>query len=427
MRNPLFAAFAGQVVMVASEMQAGFEANLHAAELELANFQARDRSGPPAQMTDDFWFADGDWRSWIRPYVVKDGVLQIPVKGVLLKDFPYAFGSYATGYEYIWRAYERGMDDSNVRKIALIVNSPGGLVAGNFDLVDKMFARRDEKPVRAFASEHAYSAAYSIASVAGDGLVVARTGGVGSIGVVAMHVEVSEALEKSGVKVTFIKKGAHKTDGNPYEPLGKDTLARLEAKMEVPYDIFVKTVARNRGLEEQAVRDTEAMTFTAPEALSNGLADQVGALDDALADFASGETQDGDDEMAGQADTPAVDQAAIDTARAEGVTQGQAEGATAERARIAAILDSDEAKARPAAARMLAFDTDKDADSARASLAKLPEEAAANAAAAEEPKTNAFEQAMDKSKNPELGAGDGEAAEQSASDRILTLRFGSAK
>src|SRR5699024_6624417 len=114
----------------------------------------------------DFWFQDDDWRSSLRPYVVRDGVLQIPVKGVLLHNFPYQFGSWATGYTYIQRAFERGLDDDQVKGIALVVDSPGGEVAGNFDLVDKMYERRDEKPVRAYAAEMALSAAYSIASVA---------------------------------------------------------------------------------------------------------------------------------------------------------------------------------------------------------------------------------------------------------------------
>ncbi len=67
-----------------------------------------------------------------------------------------------------------------VKGIAFVIDSPGGHVAGNFDLVDKIFAARDVKPIRAFAAENAYSAAYSIASAA-QSITVARTGGVGSI------------------------------------------------------------------------------------------------------------------------------------------------------------------------------------------------------------------------------------------------------
>ena len=328
---------------------------------------------------DDFWFRDDDWRARYRPYNVKAGILTIPVKGVLLHDFGWQFSSYATGYDYILKAFERGQADPQVRGIAFLIHSPGGDVAGCFDAVDKMFAAKGSKPVRAFAHEYAYSAAYAIASLA-DKIVVSRTGGVGSIGVVTSHVDYSKALEEGGIKITFIQFGAHKTDGNPYEPLGDDARARIQARIDALGEVFVATVARNRKLDANVVRATEALTYTASEAISNGLADAVGPLDDAVAAFAADlETtahHQGDEQMTKE-NSAAPDQAAIDTARAAAHAEGVKAGAAQERARISAILDSDAAKTRPAAARMLAFDTDKDAESAAASLAKLPEEAAA--------------------------------------------------
>ena len=71
------------------------------------------------------------------------------------------------------------------------------MVAGNFDLVDRIFAARGVKPIRAYAAESAYSAAYSIASAADD-ITVSRTGGVGSIGVVTVHADYSQALDAGG-------------------------------------------------------------------------------------------------------------------------------------------------------------------------------------------------------------------------------------
>jgi ClpP class serine protease len=208
MLNVLASRFKDTAAFVSPDMSARFDACLAAAAAILIKIQS-DVTKPT--MEDDFWFDSTDWRCEYRPYIVKDGILQIPVKGVLLHDFPYAFGDYATGYPYIWRAYQRGMDDGQVKGIALVVDSPGGEVAGNFDLVDKMFARRDEKEVRAYAAESMYSAAYSIGSVASK-IIVSRTGGVGSIGVVTGHVDMSGALEQRGFKVTFIYFGKHKVD-----------------------------------------------------------------------------------------------------------------------------------------------------------------------------------------------------------------------
>jgi signal peptide peptidase SppA len=316
---------------------------------------------------------------------VKDGILQIPVKGVLLHDFPYAFGDYATGYPYIWRAYQRGMDDGQVKGIALVVDSPGGEVAGNFDLVDKMFARRDEKEVRAYAAESMYSAAYSIGSVASK-IIVSRTGGVGSIGVVTGHVDMSGALEQRGFKVTFIYFGKHKVDGNPYEPLPKAVQARIQKRIDELGEVFVSTVARNRGMDAQAIRDTEALTYTATDGVAIGLADEVGSLDDSLVAFATDMSEDEEDET-----MAVITQADVDSARAAGVTEGKAaaaaeiatahavaitaaraEGAKTEKDRINGILASDAAKTKPSAALAAAMDTDLSVEQA----SKFPGQAA---------------------------------------------------
>lgn len=375
-----------------------------------------------------FWYSQDDWRSSYRPYNVKDGLLTIPVKGALLSGFPYAAG-WATGYEYIWEAVKRGMDDSAVKGIAFLINSPGGEVAGNFDLVDRIYALRGKKKMAAFAHEYAYSAAYSIASAA-DTITVSRTGGVGSIGVVTSHVDMSKMLDEAGYKITFIHFGDHKVDGNPYEPLKPEVKQRIQARIDELGKVFVATVARNRGMDESAIKGTEALTFTAQEAVSNGLADAIGPLDDAVAAFAAGlSTEEGDEHMSTKTDA-AVDQAAIDTARteahaagkAEGHAAGLKEGATAEKARINAILGSDEGKKRPSAALAAALDTDLTAEQAATFLGKLAEEKTEAAAPAAPANGQSFATAMGEDK-PNVGAdaqASGDADEDDASG-LLSL------
>jgi signal peptide peptidase SppA len=380
MNNPLLARFASQPVLVTPHMDDWFQACVMGA---VAHERFGELSAATASNDDGFWFAADDWRAAYRPYVVKDGILQIPVKGVLLHDFPWSLGSWATGYAYIWRAFERGLADAGVRGIALMCDTPGGMVAGCFELVDKMFAARGAKPVRAFAHESAYSAGYAIASVA-DRIAVSRTGGVGSIGVVTMHADWSKALDQAGLKITFIYAGKHKVDGNPTAALPDDVKARIQSRIDDIYGVFAATVARNRSLSEKAVRDTEALTFTGPEAVSNGLADAIGSLDDAVAAFAADlSSPTGDDDMSNK-DTTATDQAALETARTEahaaGVKEGLATGATAERTRIQAILGHENAKDRGEMASHLAFASDMGAEAAVALLGKAPKQAAAQPA-----------------------------------------------
>lgn len=417
--NPLLARFDGKPFLVTSEMQAVFEACLSQANVTLQKIQA-DTSKPKMLDEDDFWYAEDDWRSYFRPYNVKDGILQIPVKGVLLHDFPWQLGSWATGYEYIWEAFKRGMGDYNVKGIALVEDSPGGEVAGNFDLVDRMFAMRGTKPVRAYAMESAYSAAYSIASVA-DSITVSRTGGVGSIGVITAHVDYSKAMEEAGVKVTFIHFGRHKKDGNPYEALPEDVKSRIQGRIDELGQLFVATVARNRGMDEQVIRDTEALTFTASQAVSNGLADSIGSLDDAIAAFAADLSLEDEDEKMTEEEKAALALAA----KNEGAAQGKTEGASAERERIRAIVTSDAGKARPATALKMALN-DKFASVEAAAvidmLADLPEEKVeAPAATAPKGKEGAaadFNAAMNKSDNPNVGADTEATAEEKRRSRF---------
>jgi signal peptide peptidase SppA len=369
--------------------------------------------------SDNFWPPDDDWRAAYRPYVVRQGVLIIPVKGVLLHDFPWQLGSWATGYDYIWRAFQRGQEDPEVRGIALAIHSPGGEVAGNFDLVDRMYEARGNKPIRAFAMEYAYSAAYSIASVARQ-IVVSRTGGVGSIGVVTAHLDVSKAMDEYGLKVTFIFAGKHKVDGNAYEPLPDSVKARIQSRINELYRVFVSTVARNRGVDEEKVQGTEALTFTASEAVASGwLADSVGVFEDAMAAFVADLSADeGDEQMTDKttktpAELAAEQTTAVTAARADGVTEGTATGAKAEKTRITAIMALPSAQKRREAALKVALTTDMTAEQADGLLTSLPEDVASKAAGGD-----AFEKAMSKD-NPDLGAGSDDDAAKSPAAAIL--------
>lgn len=360
-------------------------------------------------LQDDFWDDEDEFISWLRPYKVEDGVLSIPVHGMLMNKLSIKFGSYATGYEYIERAFERGLDDPEVKAIAFDIDSYGGEVAGNFDLVDYIASFRGQIPMKAFANDHAYSAAYSIATAA-DEIVMAKAGGVGSVGVLTAHVDVSENMKKAGVKITFIFAGKHKVDGNPYQPLPDDVKDRIQERIDRTYGEFVSLVARNRGMSEQAVRDTEALTYDASNAVEIGFADKVGAIKEELAAF----TQMAATEGSTMATTPKttaaeneggqITQAQLDQAVATARAEGAAEGEASERARITGILNSEEAKTRPAAARM-AVNAGMTIEAAKASLAEMPEEKP-QAAAKEEPKADApaptpFAQHMD---GPQVGA-----------------------
>lgn len=369
-----------------------------------ANPVAKDMLDEHASVqAENFWGENGNDHPY-RPYTVTNGILQIPVQGVLLNRFSYAFGRWATGYQYIEKAMARGLSDGNVRAIALVVDSPGGEVAGCFELADKIFAARDQKPIRAFAADHAYSAAYALASSAQE-IVVTRSGGTGSVGVVTAHVDYSEALANEGIKVTFVFAGAHKVDGNPYEALPDSVKARMQERIDRIYGVFTSSVSRNRGVEEDDVRATEALTFDAQDSLAKGFADRVGALDEEMVIFTNEVAAATEDETMTQFTQEQMD-AAVASATATAKAEGVKEGAKATQTRITTILGSDAAKTKPKAALSLALKSSDSAEDVIAMLADMPDEKA-EAPKEQAPKAKTpFETAMEQSGNPTVGASD---------------------
>lgn len=222
-----------------------------------------------------------------RGYEVVDGVAVIPIEGTLVNKLgtlrPY---SGMTGYDGIRECYLNALEDSAVRAIALDIDSPGGEVSGCFDLVDLIFENRGRKPCWSILTDMACSAAYAIAS-ASDEISLSRTGYSGSVGVATMHVDWSKHLSDEGIKVTLIHSGAHKVDGNPYEALPEDVRDAIQAESDEIYELFVSTVARNRGMDAAKVRATEARVFMGQTAVDTGLADAVEAPDQAFAALVS--------------------------------------------------------------------------------------------------------------------------------------------
>ncbi len=238
--------------------------------------------------------AGGDLPPWLQERsrrqdytVTESGIAVVPIVGPLVARGDWLttlFG--ATEYGAIADALAAAADDPAVRGILLEVDSLGGEVGGLFDLVETIgsIKAQSAKPLWAVASEAALSAAYAIASAA-DRLYLTRTGEVGSVGVVAVHLDESGADAMAGLKWTLIHAGARKTDGNPHEPLSPRATADIQADVDTLYTELVALVAGNRGLGADAVRATEAAIYRGEKAVKAGLADRLGTVPQAIADL----------------------------------------------------------------------------------------------------------------------------------------------
>jgi signal peptide peptidase SppA len=217
------------------------------------------------------------------PTSVTGKVAVIPIHGTLVRRTSgLEAESGLTSYASIAAQLDAALASPDVAAILLDVDSPGGESGGVFDLADRIRAAAQAKPVWAVANDMAFSAAYALASAASR-VFVARTGGVGSIGVIAMHVDQSMKDAKDGVRYTAVYAGERKNDLNPHAPISDAAHAVLQAEVDRVYGLFVETVARHRGLDADVVRATEAGLFFGTDAVAAGLADAVGSLDDALA------------------------------------------------------------------------------------------------------------------------------------------------
>ncbi|WP_339045280.1 S49 family peptidase [Candidatus Mesenet endosymbiont of Agriotes lineatus] len=205
----------------------------------------------------------------------QEGIAIIPIYGILTQK-PGAFDDVLgmTSYERIYEQVEEALADSSIETILLDIDSPGGEVNGVFDLADFIYNTRSKKEIIATVSGDAYSAAYAIASSA-EKILLTRTSGVGSIGVIASHIDQSSFDEKQGIKYSTVFAGNRKNDLNPHEPITSESKESLQGEVNRLYEMFVELIARNRDLSTTAVRSTEAGLYFGESAIDIGLADEI--------------------------------------------------------------------------------------------------------------------------------------------------------
>ena len=212
----------------------------------------------------------------------QSSIAVIPIYGTLVRRTQgLEAQSGLTSYAGIAMALDTALADPSVAAIVLDIDSPGGESSGVFDLADRIRAATAIKPVWAVANDMAFSAAYALASAASR-LIVSRTGGVGSIGVIAMHVDQSVKDQQDGIAYTAVFAGDRKNDLNPHAPITGEAQSFLQGEVNRIYDLFATTVAKHRGVGVNTIKSTQAALFFGADAVSSGLADDVGTLDDAI-------------------------------------------------------------------------------------------------------------------------------------------------
>lgn len=224
-----------------------------------------------------------------RPYQLSvSGIAMIAVEGDLVPTcdiWDRIFGG-VTSYEDIAEQVLFAQEDSECRGIFMRFKSNGGLVDGMVecaDFIHSMSARNGGKPIYAYAADAAYSAAY-LQFAACDKGFVGETGGVGSIGVKAMYVDLSRALDEDGVDVTVFRSRPGKALASGVEPLPEPEEERIQDQINYLGSVFEKRVATYMpALTQTAVAATNGFDYIGPRAKAIGLVNDVLSMPEAWA------------------------------------------------------------------------------------------------------------------------------------------------
>jgi len=181
-------------------------------------------------------------------YEVRGDVAIIPVVGILVKRpslLLNLFGGTAT--TEVAEQFRKAMANPAIVSIILYIDSPGGTVDGTQELAREIReARGQGKNIVAFSDGLIASAAYWIGAQSHRAYISSDTVTVGSIGVVARHIDISRMEERIGVKTTEITAGRFKRAASMYEPLSESGRRTIQEMLDHVYGAFLADVAQAR-------------------------------------------------------------------------------------------------------------------------------------------------------------------------------------
>lgn len=175
------------------------------------------------------------------------------------------------------RLVERAGRDSQVRALLVSIDSPGGTVAGGEALHTAIRGvRAAGKPVVAVMGGTAASAGYMVALPA-ERIFAREATLTGSIGVILQSFEVSELMERLGLRAEALTSGPLKDQPSPFRPLTEQGRASLNAVVQDMQSQFVAMVVAGRNMPEERVREiADGRVMTGRQAVTLGLVDAIG-------------------------------------------------------------------------------------------------------------------------------------------------------
>ena len=215
-----------------------------------------------------------------------DKITIIPVKGIITaqpsKKLLYETPSLV---DSVKKQLEQARDDDDVKAVILEIDSPGGGITAS-DIIYKEildFKEKTNKKVIVSMQDVAASGAYYISANA-DKIMSHPTTITGSIGVIMPLINIADLVGKYGIEDTSIKSGDMKDIGSPFKKMSNEEREVLHNIVDEMYTRFLKIISEGRNMKMEDVRKlADGRIYTGSQALDNGLVDQLGYIEDAIA------------------------------------------------------------------------------------------------------------------------------------------------
>ncbi len=214
----------------------------------------------------------------------------ITVQGALTHEDPQTlFGGTLGPVSFLERQLAKAKEDEDVKAVIIEINSPGGTVAASDEMhhMIEQFKKDKGVPVVVFMKELAASGGYYIAANA-DHIVATHTTVTGSIGVIMMLVDMSEAMEYLRIKfVPLTSRGGYKDVGSPFRRMTGKEKEYLQNIVNGFYDRFVEIVFNGRRRKgnwekpEDVEQIADGRIYNAKQAIKNHLIDEIGYFEKA--------------------------------------------------------------------------------------------------------------------------------------------------
>lgn len=227
-------------------------------------------------------FGTGEDYAASGPYIAT-----IYVEGSIMSGQADSFG-LPVGYQHQWTLDKMDdlMADPENRGLILFIDSPGGGIYESDELYLKLKEYKDHtnRPIYAVMGSMAASGGYYIAAAA-DEIIANRNTWTGSIGVtIGTLYDISELLDRYGIKTDTITSGDNKAMGSITDPMTEEQKRIFQSLVDEAYEQFVGIVAEERDIDVALVKEiADGRIYSAKQALELGLVDSIGTKEEAIA------------------------------------------------------------------------------------------------------------------------------------------------